>query len=296
MPVPWAMEGREGRDHLSATERRGAFAFDLSLTTDRPPVLHGGVGWIDFGPAGGSYYYSRTRMLIEGSLALDGGDPVAVTGIAWFDHQWGDFIAVGAGGWGLGDGRWRSHRHTVIPSAQRPTPNARYNPPMSHAEHHATSPSTVRCAVLAISDTRTRDTDTSGAAIAELLSAAGHTVHERLQLPDDPEAVRLQVEAWIAFPGVDVVITTGGTGLTARDSTHEALAGLIEKRLDGFGELFRMLSYHEIGPAAMLTRAFAGAVRGTIIIALPGAEAAVRLAMTKLVVPELGHLVREARR
>ena len=99
VPVPWAMEGREGRDHLSATERRGAFAFDLSLTTDRPPVLHGGVGWIDFGPAGGSYYYSRTRMLIEGSLALDGGDPLAVTGIAWFDHQWGDFIAVGAGGW-----------------------------------------------------------------------------------------------------------------------------------------------------------------------------------------------------
>jgi molybdenum cofactor biosynthesis protein B len=167
---------------------------------------------------------------------------------------------------------------------------------MSHAEHHETSPATVRVAVLTISDTRARDTDTSGAAIAELAAAAGHTVHERLLLADEPEAVHRQVESWIAFPGVDVVITTGGTGLSCRDSTYEALAGLIEKRIDGFGELFRMLSYHEIGPAAMLSRAFAGTVRGTIIIALPGAEAAVRLAMTKLLVPELGHLVREARR
>jgi molybdenum cofactor biosynthesis protein B len=167
---------------------------------------------------------------------------------------------------------------------------------MSHTEHRATSPATVRCAVLVVSDTRTRETDTSGAAVAELVAAGGHTLHERVILPDDPEAVRRQVEAWIAFPGVDVVITTGGTGLTARDSTCEAIAGLIEKPIDGFGELFRMLSYHEIGPAAMLTRAFAGAVRGTILIALPGSESAVRLAMTKLVVPELGHLVREARR
>ena len=167
---------------------------------------------------------------------------------------------------------------------------------MSHDEHRATSPATVRVAILTISDTRTRETDTSGAAIAELLTAAGHTVHERGLMGDDAEAVRAQVEAWIAYPGVDVVITTGGTGLTARDSTFEATAVLIEKRLDGFGELFRMLSFQDIGPAAMLTRAFAGAVRGTILIALPGSESAVRLAMTKLILPEIGHLVREARR
>jgi len=167
---------------------------------------------------------------------------------------------------------------------------------MSHDEHRAASPSTVRCAVLTISDTRTRESDTSGAAIAELLTAAGHTLHERKLMGDDADAVRAQVEAWIAFPGVDVVITTGGTGLTARDSTFEATAVLIEKRLDGFGELFRMLSFQDIGPAAMLTRAFAGAVRGTILIALPGSESAVRLAMSKLILPEIGHLVREARR
>jgi molybdenum cofactor biosynthesis protein B len=167
---------------------------------------------------------------------------------------------------------------------------------MSHVDHRATSPATVRVAVLTISDTRTRETDASGAAIAELLTAAGHTVHDRQLIGDDPEAVRAQVEAWIAFPGVDVVITTGGTGLTARDSTFEATAGLIEKRLDGFGELFRMLSFQEIGAAAMLTRAFAGTVRGRILITLPGSEAAVRLAMTRLILPELGHLVREVRR
>jgi molybdenum cofactor biosynthesis protein B len=93
-----------------------------------------------------------------------------------------------------------------------------------------------------------------------------------------------------------VVITTGGTGITSRDTTFEALDGLIEKRLDGFGELFRMLSYEAIGSAAMMSRATAGLSRGRIIIALPGSEAAVRLAMEKLVLPELGHLVQQARK
>jgi molybdenum cofactor biosynthesis protein B len=100
----------------------------------------------------------------------------------------------------------------------------------------------------------------------------------------------------IADANVDVVITTGGTGITSRDSTYEAIDGLLEKRLDGFGELFRMLSYAEIGAAAMLTRATAGLAGGTIVIALPGSEPAVRLGMEKLVLPEIGHLVREARR
>ncbi len=167
---------------------------------------------------------------------------------------------------------------------------------MSHVEHRAAAPVSVRCAVLTISDTRTVDTDTSGRAIADLLAGAGHVVHDRRLLPDDPAAVRAQVAAWLEFPGIDAVLTTGGTGLTARDRTFEALDGLLEKRLDGFGELFRMLSYEEIGAAAMLSRAVAGAARGRIVIAMPGAEAAVRLAMTKLVLPELGHLVREVRR
>ena len=98
----------------------------------------------------------------------------------------------------------------------------------------------------------------------------------------------------LADPGTQVIISTGGTGISARDGTFEAVTGLFEKRLDGFGELFRMLSYQEIGPAAMMSRACAGLVGGRIVIALPGAEAAVRLAMTKLVIPELRHLVQQA--
>jgi molybdenum cofactor biosynthesis protein B len=101
------------------------------------------------------------------------------------------------------------------------------------------------------------------------------------------------VSSQLTNPAIDIVITTGGTGLTARDSTYEALAALIEKRLDGFGELFRMLSFQEIGPAAMLSRAVAGTAQGKFIAALPGSEAAVRLAMTKLLIPELPHVVQQ---
>jgi molybdenum cofactor biosynthesis protein B len=150
--------------------------------------------------------------------------------------------------------------------------------------------------VLTISDTRTEATDTGGAAIVSLLEAAGHEVVGRRIVRDDPDQVRQVVQEQLADPAVHAVITTGGTGIGSRDTTYEALATLIEKRLDGFGELFRMLSYQEIGPAAMLSRAVAGMARRTIVIALPGSEHAVRLAMTKLVIPELGHLVREATR
>ena len=104
------------------------------------------------------------------------------------------------------------------------------------------------------------------------------------------------VRAQIASIDVDVVITTGGTGITSRDSTYEAIDALLDKRLDGFGELFRMLSYEDIGPAAMMSRATAGLASGTIVIALPGSEAAVRLAMEKLVLPEVGHMVQQARK
>jgi len=113
---------------------------------------------------------------------------------------------------------------------------------------------------------------------------------------DEPLEVRALVETQLARPDVDVVITTGGTGLSSRDRTYEALVGLLETRIDGFGELFRALSYGEIGAAAMMSRACAGAARGRVVIMLPGSEAAVRLAMTKLILPELGHLVREVSR
>ena len=150
--------------------------------------------------------------------------------------------------------------------------------------------------MVTVSDTRTEATDRGGGAIVELLAQAGQDVAGKTIVPDDPERVRAAVQAGVDAPDVDVVITTGGTGITRRDGTYEVIAALLEKRIDGFGELFRALSYQEIGPAAMLSRACAGLAGGTIVISLPGSENAVRLAMTKLILPELGHLVREARR
>ena len=152
----------------------------------------------------------------------------------------------------------------------------------------------MRCFVLTISDTRTEANDASGGAIVELLTGGGHQVAGRRIVRDDPAAVREAVQS--AVNTADVIITTGGTGITARDSTYEALAALLDKRLDGFGELFRMLSYAEIGAAAMLSRATAGSIGATAVFSLPGSEHAVRLAMTKLILPEIGHVVRELRR
>jgi molybdenum cofactor biosynthesis protein B len=167
---------------------------------------------------------------------------------------------------------------------------------MSHLDHKATAPSSVRCYVLTISDTRIVSTDTSGRAIAELLEANGHQVSGRGIVRDDPEAIRAAITQQLDDVSAQVIITTGGTGITSRDSTYEVVCNLFEKRLDGFGELFRMLSYEAIGPAAMMSRACAGTATGKIIISLPGSENAVRLAMNKLLLPELGHLVRELSR
>jgi molybdopterin adenylyltransferase len=167
---------------------------------------------------------------------------------------------------------------------------------MSTVAHRSEAPASVSVEVITVSDTRTETTDTSGRAIAELLEAAGHHVRGRSILKDEPSDVEAALRRAVGDPEIDVVITTGGTGITSRDSTYEAIDSLLEKRLDGFGELFRMLSYTEIGAAAMLTRATAGIAGRTIVIALPGSEHAVRLGMEKLVLPELGHLVREARR
>ena len=167
---------------------------------------------------------------------------------------------------------------------------------MSHIEHKKTSPACVRCFVLTISDTRTPANDTGGRAIAELLEANGHEVAGRSIVRDDPEAIRSALQQQLDAAAAHVIITTGGTGITSRDSTYEVVCNLFEKRLEGFGELFRMLSYQEIGPSAMLSRACAGTAHGKIIVSLPGSENAVRLGMTKLLLPELGHLVRELSR
>jgi molybdenum cofactor biosynthesis protein B len=167
---------------------------------------------------------------------------------------------------------------------------------VSDLEHKAQAPTSVRCVVITVSDSRTEQTDTSGSAIAEMLRAAGHVVAGRTIVSDDPELVRGTVERQLSHPDVHAIITTGGTGITSRDSTYEAISGVLQKKLDGFGELFRMLSYEQIGSAAMMSRACAGLVAGRIVISLPGSEAAVRLAMERLVLPELGHLVQQAGR
>src|SRR5438552_15034269 len=167
---------------------------------------------------------------------------------------------------------------------------------MSDAEHKASAPVQVRCFVVTVSDTRTEATDRSGAAIIDLLTSFGHIVVGRAIVKDEPVLVRDIVERQLANPDVQVVIATGGTGITSRDSTYEAVSALLQKRLDGFGELFRMLSYEQIGPAAMMSRACAGLVAGRIVVSLPGSEAAVRLAMERLLIPELGHLVQQASR
>ena len=176
---------------------------------------------------------------------------------------------------------------------REPTP---YNRPVSSAEHKAQGPGRVRVFVVTVSDTRTDADDTSGRAIAGLLESAGHQVTGKAIEKDEPARVAELVRQQAVIADVDVIITTGGTGLSSRDSTFEAVDALLQKRLPGFGELFRMLSYHDIGPAAMLSRACAGTIGKVVVISLPGSEAAVRLAMTKLVIPELGHLVQQARK
>ena len=165
---------------------------------------------------------------------------------------------------------------------------------MSQWEHKAEAPGSIRCFVLTVSDTRTEDTDASGRAIADLLTGAGHAIAGRAIVKDDPAKVREVMTHQLANPDVQVIITTGGTGITSRDSTYEAVSAMLEKQLDGFGELFRMLSYEQIGSAAMMSRACAGLVAKRIVVSLPGSEAAVRLAMQRLLIPELGHLVQQA--
>ena len=164
---------------------------------------------------------------------------------------------------------------------------------MSVQEHKAYAPVSVACFVLTVSDTRTEDNDTGGQAIRQLLESSGHTVTGHTIVRDDPAAVVTAVNVCLVDAGTRVIITTGGTGITSRDGTFEAIDGLFEKRLTGFGELFRVLSYEEIGAAAMMSRAIAGTIGGKAIFVLPGSPDAVKLAMTKLILPELGHVVQQ---
>jgi molybdenum cofactor biosynthesis protein B len=164
------------------------------------------------------------------------------------------------------------------------------------AQHKTYAPKSVGCFVLTISDTKTAETDASGALIRELLAGAGHRVVGAAIVRDEPAEVARIVRQAAADPGVQVILLTGGTGITSRDSTFEAVEALLDKRLPGFGELFRVLSYAEIGPAAMLSRAQLGVVHRRILASLPGSPNACRLALEKLLLPEIGHLVGEVSR
>jgi molybdenum cofactor biosynthesis protein B len=152
----------------------------------------------------------------------------------------------------------------------------------------------VPTAVVSVSDTRSLETDAGGALVVELLEGAGHPVVARSLVRDEPDAIAGALRELLAREDVRAVVFTGGTGVAPRDVTPDALAPLLERPLPGFGELFRMLSYQEIGSAALLSRALAGLVAGRVVFALPGSRAAVGLAMQKLVLPELAHLAGEA--
>jgi molybdenum cofactor biosynthesis protein B len=167
---------------------------------------------------------------------------------------------------------------------------------MSVEDHRASSPERVSCFVLTVSDTRTLENDTSGQAIAALLEDAGHAVTGRKCVRDEPRDVAQTIRDEMGKGEARVIITTGGTGISSRDSTYEAVTALFDKQIVGFGELFRMLSYEQIGSAAMMSRATAGVAAGCAIFMLPGSPAAVRMAMKRLILPELGHVVRELSR
>lgn len=160
--------------------------------------------------------------------------------------------------------------------------------------HRAHGPRIVPTLVITVSDTRTLETDTGGALVAELLSAAGHSVVSREVVRDDPDEIQAALRRALARDEVRAVVLTGGTGVAPRDVTPESVAPLLERVIPGFGELFRMLSFHEIGSAAVLSRALAGLAAGRVVFVLPGSRAAIRLALERLILPELGHLAGEA--
>ena len=175
------------------------------------------------------------------------------------------------------------------------------NTPHPAADHRAAAADQrATCCVLTVSDTRTPATDTGGDTLANALVAAGHRILHRQITPDDPDPIRGVLTHWLTPTAHHVppqaIFTTGGTGIARRDTTVEIAREFIDKELEGFGELFRMLSYEQVGPAAMLSRAVAGLAGETLLFTLPGSVNAVTLAMEKLIVPELPHLVWERSR
>jgi molybdenum cofactor biosynthesis protein B len=168
--------------------------------------------------------------------------------------------------------------------------------PAIHEQHEKQGPQSVRCAVITVSDTRTPETDTGGQTVIHHLTAAGHQVNAREIIPDDSASMKLLLLALRARDDIDAILMTGGTGISSRDLTYETVSALLTKPLPGYGEIFRMLSYQEIGPASILSRAVGGLLGSKVLFTMPGSPAAVKLAMEKIIVPQLPHLMREARR
>lgn len=166
---------------------------------------------------------------------------------------------------------------------------------MDHSPHPTPTETSIVCAVITVSDTRTIATDRSGAVIQQLLQAAGHQVGTYKLVKDEPAQIRMQLEQLSHQPDLDALIFHGGTGIAPRDTTYDAIASCLEKTLPGFGELFRWLSYQEIGSRAIASRALAGVFQQKLIFSLPGSTNAVTLAMEKLILPELSHLVSQLR-
>jgi molybdenum cofactor biosynthesis protein B len=163
-------------------------------------------------------------------------------------------------------------------------------------EHRRVSPASLDLAVMTVSDTRTLESDTSGALIVSLAEAAGHRILERVIVLDEPDRMRPLLLDWSSSAKLDAILVTGGTGISPRDQTFETVSALLTRSLPGYGELFRMLSFGEIGPACILSRAVGGLIGKVAIMVMPGSRAAVELAMTKIILPELPHIVREARK
>ena len=171
-------------------------------------------------------------------------------------------------------------------------------PKPSHSGHHhrSAAPERVPTAVVTVSDTRDLESDTGGRLVESLLQEAGHPVSGRTIVKDEPAAIRAALTAALATEQTRAVVFTGGTGIAPRDVTPDTLEPELERVIPGFGELFRMLSYEDIGSAALLSRALAGLRGGKVVFVIPGSRGAVRLAMEKLILPELGHLAGEARK
>jgi molybdenum cofactor biosynthesis protein B len=167
---------------------------------------------------------------------------------------------------------------------------------VGYREHKEKSPRSVTCAVLTISDSRTEQDDESGKLLKEMLSQNGHRVLAYAVLKNDADSIKRKIEELLKLPDLQVIITSGGTGISHRDITIETMLPVLEKKVDGFGELFRFLSHQEIGTGSIMSRAMAGVARGKVIICLPGSLGAVTLALDKIILPEIGHMVREATR